>query len=69
MIGAALANTEAVHHAEAAAGSDMPPEFIHLRDAVVVEGHCHVKVNLWRGRLESVDAWFPGGRLTEVPYP
>jgi hypothetical protein len=60
MVRQALANDQAVHHAEAAADLDEPPHFIHLRDVTIVEGTCHLRVPWWRGRLDAVDGWVSG---------
>jgi hypothetical protein len=60
LIRAALANEEAVHQAEAAVGLDTPPRFLHLRDAVIIEGNCRLNIGLWRGHLNAIDAWFLG---------
>lgn len=39
----------------------MPRHFVHLRDAVILLHGTVVPIPFWRGRLDAVTAWFPGG--------
>ncbi|TXK39981.1 hypothetical protein [Nonomuraea sp. C10] len=37
-----------------------PRRFVHLKDAVLINGGSTVAVPLWRGRMECVDGWMLG---------